>query len=90
MLESIKQNIERLIAAYETAKAENVTLKADLENVVRELDSCKEKIQTLNKQIDSLTLKAAFTSTASDIEGAKAKIDRMIREIDRCISMMEK
>lgn len=90
MLENIKQNITRLIAAYEAVCGENDALRKSLEEKDAELASCKEKIQTLNKQINNLELKEAFTSSSQDVEGAKKKIDKMIRELDKCIALMEK
>ena len=90
MLESIKEQITRLIASYEAVSEENASLRRSLDEREKELAACKEKIQTLNKQINSLELKEAFTSSAQDNEGAKKKIDRMIRELDKCIALMEK
>jgi len=90
MLENVKLKITELIAAYETAIEENKNLKSQLSAKDAEIETCREKIQTLNKQINSLELKNAFTSTSVDVEDAKKKIDRMIRELDNCIALMEK
>lgn len=90
MLENVRQNITRLIAAYESAVEENAELRQRVGRMDAELTSCKETIRTLNDQINSLKLKDAFTSSSADTEEAKKKIDRMIRELDKCIALMEK
>lgn len=89
MLENIKADVERLIAAYEKEKAANAALAAELEQSRQQVGSCMKQIEELNKEIDRLKLQTAFTGSSADRDAAKRKIDRMIREIDRCISLIE-
>jgi len=87
MLEDLKKNIQKLIALYEGAKAENERLKAALSESELAKESYRKQTTELEAQIDNLKLTAAFTSGADS--GAKERIERMIREIDKCISIME-
>ena len=87
MLESIRKDIEQLIARYEAVKVEN-------ENLRRELQACKEtgnaqnaKIMELEEEVSSLLLSQAFNAAPGS--DAKAKLDSLIKEIDRCISALE-
>ena len=87
MLESIRKDIEQLIASYEAVKVEN-------ENLRRELQACKEtgnaqkaKIMELEEEVSSLLLSQAFNAAPGS--DAKAKLDSLIKEIDRCISALE-
>ena len=87
MLENVRNNIEQLIARYEAVKAEN-------ENLRRELLSCKDtgeaqkaKIMELESEVSSLLLSQAFNAAPG--EDAKARLDSLIKEIDKCISALE-
>ena len=89
MLESLKSNIEKLVAAYETVKGENAVLRDQADKDRQEILTLKAQIIELNKQIDSLRLTAAFSGTSTQDTGAKEKVERLIREIDKCIALME-
>ncbi len=89
MLTDIKAKIEKLIEAYEAAKAENEVLAEKLRQSEEKNEDQKKQITELEKQIDNLRLAEAFTGAAEDRDVAKRKIDRLIREIDKCISLME-
>lgn len=89
MLESLKSQIEKLIAAYENERNENVSLREQAEKDKQEIITLKAQIIELNKQIDSLRLTAAFSGTSTKDTGAKEKVERLIREIDKCIALME-
>ena len=89
MLDTIKADIERLIAAYEREKGRNASLSAALEESRREAATCKKKIEELNKEIEKLKLQTVFTGSSADNDAAKKKVDKMIRELDRCIALME-
>ena len=89
MLEELKKHIQKLIALYEGALAENVRLKALLDESNAAKESCRKRITELEEQIDNLKLTAAFSTGGGDNSAAKEKIDRIIREIDKCISIIE-
>ena len=89
MLEDIRKNIEKLIALYEAAKAENDSLRANLDKAVAERDAFRKQITELENQIDTLKLEEAFMAPAGSDSAAKQKIDGLIREIDKCIKLLE-
>lgn len=89
MLEDIRSDIQRLMSAYETQRAENLALRDELSRSKEKVEAYGKQIEELNRQIDTLRLQSAFTGTPSDNEAARKKVDRLIKEIDRCISMME-
>lgn len=88
MLEEIRTNIGRLIAAYETEKQRSDQLQSSLQQRNAEIEAYKEQITDLKKQIDNLKLTGAFTASG-DNRVAKERIDRLIREIDKCIDLIE-
>ena len=88
MLENIKNNIERLIAAYESVKYENGTLKDELEQSRTQIEDCRKQIIELERQIDNLKLTSAFLGDSGSNTEAKSKVEMMIKEIDKCISLM--
>lgn len=90
MLEGVKKTIDKLIALYEGAKAENMALRSALEKSESENETRKQRISELERQLDNLRLTQAFASTADGEGQAKARLDKLIREIDKCISLLEK
>ncbi len=89
MLENVKEQITRLIAAYETEKAERIRLQTELGQSLALNDTYRKQIIELERQIDNQKLTEAFMAGGADTAGAKKKIDSLMKEIDRCIKLME-
>ena len=89
MLDTVKQKITKLIAAYEGQKAECARLSAELEQYKKQNEAYAQQIIELERQIDNLKLTEAFKASSGNSPEARKKIDSLIREIDRCISLME-
>lgn len=89
MLGQIRGNIEKLIAMYEAAKAENASLKEDIKKSNIQIEDYRKQILELRDQIDNLKMREAFLAGTVNGDEAKARIDRMIKEIDKCISLLE-
>ena len=88
MLDSIKQKITQLIAAYESEKSERIRLSHELEQLKQQNEAYAKQIIELEREIDNRKLAGAFM-TGSDNAESKKKIDKLIKEIDKCISLME-
>ena len=89
MLENIRKDIERLVAAYEAEKELRKNLEDKLRHCNEEIETCRKQIAELNRLTDNLKLKNAFLGVSGD-DRARSRIERMIKDIDRCISLMEK
>ena len=89
MLETVKQKITRLIAAYETEKTERTRLSSELEQSKILNEIYRKRISELERQIDNLKLTEAFMGTGTDNSQAKNKIDSIIKESDRCIALIQ-
>ena len=89
MLDTLKQPIVKLIAAYETEKSDRERLAKELEEVKQQNETYRKQIIELERQLDNLKLTEAFKAGSTDTASAKKKIDSLIKEIDRCISLME-
>ena len=89
MLETVKEKITRLIAAYETEKMEREKLQAELEQTRAQNETYRKQIIELERQIDNLKLTEAFMAGGADTAAAKKKINSLMKEIDRCIALME-
>ena len=89
MLETVKQRIQQLIAAYETEKMERIRLQSALEQAQTKEEAYKKQIIELERQIDNLKLTEAFKASSGNSPEARKKIDGLIKEINRCISLME-
>ncbi len=88
MLETVKEQIRRLIAAYESEKVERIRLQTELEQATERNEAYRKQIIELERQIDNLKLTEAFKA-GGDNAAAKKKIDSLMKEIDRCIALME-
>ena len=89
MLEQVKQNIKRLIAAYEAEKMERTRLQSALDQAMTQNETYRKQITELERQIDNLKLAEAFKADGAGSPEAKKKINSLIKEIDRCISLLE-
>ena len=89
MLETLKQGIQQLIAAYEKEKVERQGLQSALEQSLANEETYRKQIIELERQIDNLKLTEAFKASSGNSPEAKKKIDSLLKEIDRCISLME-
>ena len=89
MLETVKQKIRQLIAAYEAEKMERIRLQAALDQVQTQNEAYRKQITELERQIDNLKLAEAFKAGGAGSHEAKKKINSLIKEIDRCITLME-
>ena len=89
MLETVKQGIQQLIAAYEKEKMERQRLQTALEQSQAKEETYRKKIIELERQIDNLKLTEAFKASSGNSPEARKKIDSLLKEIDRCISLME-
>ena len=87
MFDAVRQKIARLMAAYESEKAECERLRAALEQSTAQNDAYKQQIIELERQIDNQKLAGAFLS-GNNAE-SKKKIDKLIKEIDKCITLIE-
>ena len=89
MLETVKDRIRQLIAAYESERMERIRLQTELEQTRLQNETYRKQILELERQIDNLKLTEAFMAGGADSSAAKKKIDRLMKEIDRCIALME-
>ena len=89
MLETIKQRIRQLIAAYEAEKMERESLQAALDKAQAQNEAYRKQITELERQIDNLKLAEAFKAGSEGSPQARKKIDSLMKEIDRCIALME-
>ena len=89
MLDTLKQPIVKLIAAYETEKSERERLAKELEAASIQNETYKKQIIELERQIDNQKLSEAFKATAGNGAEAKKKVNTLLKEIDKCIKLIE-
>ena len=89
MLDTLKQPIVKLIAAYESEKSERERLAKELEAASKQNETYRKQIIELERQIDNLKLSEAFKGTAGNCTEAKKKVNALLKEIDKCIKLIE-
>lgn len=88
MIEDIRTDFRKLIAAYEAQRVENGSLKKKLQECMDMNEEYRKQIFELEKEIDSLRLADAMTMSSGGKKEARERIDRMIKAVDKCISMV--
>ena len=88
MLERLNEGIQKLISLYETERNRANALELELQENKVAVQTLKEQIAELNRQIDNQKLASAFSGTADSRE-AKDRLTKLIKEIDRCIALLE-
>ena len=89
MLDTLKQPIVKLIAAYETEKSERERLAKELQESQDQNETYRKQILELERQIDNQKLSEAFKATAGNGADAKKKVNALLKEIDKCIKLIE-
>ncbi len=89
MLTDLKAGVEKLIARYETVRADNIAMAEKLKLSEEKNEDYRKQIAELERTIDNFKLTGAFLGTTEDKDVAKHRIDKLLREIDRCIKLME-
>ncbi|MCF0176968.1 MAG: hypothetical protein HUJ94_09020 [Bacteroidales bacterium] len=90
MLEGIRSDIAKLIAAYEAQKQFAAELSARVGALELQNLEYRKHIAELEREIDNRKLADAFKGGAADSQESKERIAKLIKEIDRCIALMEK
>ena len=85
MLDTLKQPIVKLIAAYETEKSDRERLAKELEEVKQQNETYRKQILELERQIDNQKLSEAFKATAGNGAEAKKKVNTLLKEIQKAI-----
>ena len=78
MLDTLKQPIVKLIAAYETEKSERERLAKELTESKEQNETYRKQILELERQIDNQKLSEAFKATAGNGAEAKKKVNALL------------
>lgn len=88
IIQKLKGHIEQIIAKYELALSENISLREELEKYKGDLENRNNRIKELEQKVEKMQLAEAFAASSEDVKEAKKRIARIVREIDKCISML--
>lgn len=88
VIQKLKGHIEQIIAKYELALSENISLKEELDKCKKDLENRNSRIKELEQRVELMQLGDAFRASSEDVKEAKKKIAKIVREIDKCISML--
>lgn len=86
-LQLLQTKLQALLKNYKQLQNENVQLKKELGKKSAEAIEAKEKLQTIQQQIDVLKLsKNGFDETEKVVLGKR--IDIYLKEIDKCLVLL--
>ena len=84
----LEYEIEKLIRAYQSLRFENERLERELKEVRSSLNSARERIDELEKDVDGMKVASALAGDDTRRRDAKAEVNRMLREIDKCLALL--
>ena len=88
LLEEFDEKIQRFVALYELEKAENQTLRENLERKQSELMLSHKNLVDLQNKFDHLRMARILTVTKEESQESKAKLLKLVREVDKCIALL--
>ena len=88
LLVEFDEKIQRLIALYETEKAENQILKKNLERKQNELMLSHKNLVDLQNKFDHLRTARILDQTKEKSQESKKKLSKLVREVDKCIALL--
>lgn len=89
MLQSLENNINALVAAYETQKNRADVLEKELQSVRASEEEARNKVKELEEKVDSLSLRSVFTNTSGENTEAKRKVQMLIEQIDKALELLK-
>lgn len=90
MLEAVQNNINRLIALYESERQERILLSDKLQEREAQIESYEKQIADLKREVDNLKLTHAFTAPVGGNKDARDRINMLLADIDKCISLLDR
>jgi hypothetical protein len=79
-----------MISVIEKLKAENLSLKNELEQASNYLKNKELDCHDLHVKYENLKLAKVIQLSGGDLHDAKIKVNRIVREIDKCISLLNR
>jgi uncharacterized protein (UPF0335 family) len=90
IISALNNKAEKMISVIEKLKAENSSLRNEIEGVKESLKSKELDCHDLNVRYENLKLAKVIQLSGSDLHDAKIKVNRIVREIDKCISLLNR
>lgn len=90
IISAVKNKALMMFSAIEKLKAENATIKAELEQANNALKSKELECHDLHVKYENLKLAKVIQLSGGDLHDAKIKVNRIVREIDKCISLLNR
>lgn len=88
LINEFESNVKNLISKYNALKAENATLKDNLERKNEELMLAHKNILELRNDYANLETAASLGGSLEKSEKAKQHINKLVREIDKCLTLL--
>ncbi|MGE9516760.1 MAG: hypothetical protein ACQPRH_05410 [Solitalea-like symbiont of Tyrophagus putrescentiae] len=90
-INSVKENIKKVINEYALLKYKNIKLQGTIENLSAENAKLSNNLKMLKKIIASKDVSRPFreTNTQNAID-MKQKINKFVQDIDKCIAILNK
>lgn len=87
-LHEIKAKVEKLAAANDALRSENIRLVNENKRLTETLDIQKNTIKDLEEYNKIIKIAGGLHLSKTDVREVKLKINDYIREIDRCIARL--
>jgi len=95
MPSQLKETLDRiagkssvLLEKYHLLRAENDSLRQQLEESCRQSTDLTTEVRRLKVEIENLRMARSVAMTPEQADGYRKKIAKMVRDIDRCINQL--
>lgn len=89
LIVSFESKLQKLISEYESLKAQNVELQAELHRKQQDLMQAHKEILELQKNYDHLRMARYLTVSSKEQKISKQYINKLVREIDKCLALLD-
>ena len=88
LISRIKNRIEQVIQGHNQMKADNQSLRDDVQGLKEQLSERDGQIRELNEKVQVLKVASSLKGEGDDNRVVKLKINELVREIDKCIVLI--
>lgn len=90
LLADLELRMRQLMYLCDSLKAENRSLKVELEAKGSEISRVNSELEELNQKYNNLMFANTLTGTDSkSVEDAKNRLAGLVQEVDKCIALLK-
>lgn len=89
IIKDLKRKMLTLAAEREQSAAKLEKLERENESLKEQLAECLRDLQTAKMEVDFLTISHRLADSPENLISARRRVQRLIAKIDRCVSLLK-